>query len=163
MSNKLIKGLLFTKTEEIEIQVAPKTLKPIIEKFTRGLHSNNYAYEVRLASLKSKDTFVWYDVFVIEPGIMKKRAIGALTLQAFRGNRTLLRVPPLPLWRRDGGLTPDESIVQEFNGPEHDELFRQFFEGLEDRLSHYGLKITLRKRIRHWFYEARKTVKTFCP
>ncbi len=163
MSNRLIKKLPFTRTEEIEIQVAPKTLKPIIEKFTRGLHSNNCAYEVRPASSKSQDNFVWYDVFVIEPGNMKKRAIGALTLQAFRGNRTLLRVPPRPLWRRGGGLTPDESIVQEFNGPEHDELFRQFFEGLEDRLVYCGLKITLRKRIRHWFYEVQETVKTFRP
>jgi len=163
MSNRLIKKLPFTKAEEIEIQVAPKTLRPIVETFTRELRSNNCAYEVRLASSKSKETFIWFDVFIIEPGIIKKRAIGALTLQAFRGNRTLLRVPPRSLWRHDGGLTPDESIVQEFNEPKYEKLFRQFLKGLEDRLTYYGLKLTLRKRIRHWFYEVQETVKDFRP
>ena len=163
MSNRLIKKLPFTKAEEMEIQVAPKTLRPIVEKFARELRSNNCAYEVRLASSRSKETFAWYDVFIIEPDTMKKRAIGALTLQALRGNQTLLRIPPRSLWRHDGGLTPDESIVQEFNEPKYDELFRQFFESLEDRLAYYGLKLTLRKRIRHWFYEVQETVKTFRP
>jgi len=156
-------------TKEIEIQGdSLEKLYPIITMVSAELRFRNHFYEARLANSNVTDSFAGFAVFTIEPTSMSKTPVGAFTLLLLGSNRIMLRVSPRSRWHHDFDLTPSEMIKlgliehDKNDRKFHDELFNQFINSLEDRLTHYGLKITLLKRLWQWIREflgAYKTVK----
>ena len=145
----------FEQAKEIEIQAEPQTIMPLVDEVARELSSHNFYYEARgVPTQESKGTSVWYNVLVTEPGrvgAMAKRPIGAFTLHSLgsNSNRTMLTRLSRSRWG-NGSLTPMERSLMAYSGNEYDEHFDRFIKSLEDRLAHYGLKVTWYKRLWHW-------------
>ena len=145
------------KTKEIEIQGDNlEALYPIITMVAAELRFKNHFYEARLANSNVTGNFAGFAVSTIDPTTMSKTPIGAFTLLLLGSNRIMLRVAPRSRWHHDFGLTPQEMIKlglianDENDRNFYDELFNQFINSLEDRLTHYGLEITLFKRLWQW-------------
>ena len=151
-----VKQKMPEKAKEIEIQAEPQTIMPMVDEVARELCSHNFYYEARVApTQESKGTFVWYNVLVMEAGkvgAIAKQPIGAFTLQSLGSNRTMLTLLPRSRWG-NGNLTPMERGIIAYSGDEYDEYFSQFIKSLEERLAHYGLKVTLCKRLWRGFKE----------
>jgi hypothetical protein len=79
-------------------------------------------------------------------GAVAKRPIGAFTLQSLGSNRTMLTWLPRSRWG-NGNLTPTERSIIAYSGDEYDEYFGQFIKSLEDKLTHYGLKVMWHKKV----------------
>ncbi len=149
-----MKKRLFEQAKEIEIQAEPQTIMPMVDEVARELCSHNFYYEARGAPTQEpKGTFVRYNVLVMETGkvgAMAKRPIGAFTLQSLgsNSNRTMLTVLPRSRWG-NGNLTPMEQAIIAYSGDEYDEYFCQFIKSLDDKLTHYGLKVMWYKKV--WY------------
>ena len=143
----------FNKAWEIEIQGEDiKRLYPIITSVAAELRFKDCFFEARLASLKETDSYAPFDVFIIQPPA-SKIPVGFFALHALGNNRVVLRVPPRSRWHHEGALTPMELTVMGLSKSEYDEHFGQFIESLEERLTHYDLKLTSRKRLWRGFKE----------
>ncbi len=152
------------EAREIEIQGnSLETLYPIITAVANELYFNNHYFEARLAQSKATNSYASFDVLVINPTTLSKIPIGLFTLQLLGNNRIMLRVPPRSRWHHDGALSPDELIRMGLSKPQYDEHFNQFVRSLEERLSHYGLKVTWYKRLWRWFKEILGIVKAVKP
>jgi hypothetical protein len=154
MVKKCVKKRLFEQAKEIEIQAEPQTIMPMVDEVARELCSHNFYYEARGAPTQ-EGTFVRYNVLVMETGkvgAMAKRLIGAFTLQSLgsNNNRTTLTWLPRSRWGNGNLLTPMERTILAYSGHEYDEYFCQFIKSLDDKLTHYGLKVTLPKQIWKW-------------
>lgn len=151
MDKNIGKKRLFEEAKEIEIQAEPQTIMSIVDEVARELCSHNFYYEARGAPIQqSKVTFV--NILVMETGkvgAMAKRPIGAFTLQSLGSNRTMLTRLPRSRWG-NGNLTPMERSIIAYSGDEYDKYFSQFIKNLDDKLTHYGLKVTLPKKIWKW-------------
>jgi len=145
-----MKKRLFEDAYEIEIQAEPQTIMPMVEEVARELSSHNFYYEARrVCTQEPKGTFVRYDILVMETGkagVVAKRPIGAFTLLSLGSNRTMLTRLPCSRWG-NGNLTLLERSIQAYSGDEYDEYFDKFIKSLEDRLLHYGLKVTWCKKL----------------
>ncbi len=152
MAKKCMKKRLFEEAKEIEIQAEPQTIMQMVDEVARKLCSHNFYYEARRATTQeSKGTFVWYNVLVMETGkvgAMAKHPIGAFTLQSLGSNRTMLTVLPRSRWG-NGNLTPMERSIIAYSGDEYDAYFCQFIKSLDDKLTHYGLKVMWYKKV--WY------------
>jgi len=145
---------MLEKTKEIEIQGdSLEKVYPIITMVAAELRFRNHFYEARLANSNVTDSFAGFAVFTIDPTSMSKTPIGVFTLLLLGSNRIMLRVSPRSRWHHDFDLTPGETMKlgliehDENDRKFYDEQFEEFFKSLEDRLTHYGLKITRRKRL----------------
>jgi len=146
---------------EIELQGDNLSrLHPLITMVANELRFQNCFFEARLATPKATNDYNWFDVFVIDLTARgTKIPIGAFTLQLLGNNRIVLRVPPRSRWHHDGGLTPGEIIRMGLTENDKEELrfaqqcFSQFIKSLEDRLTHYSLKVTWCKRLWRGFKE----------
>ena len=137
--------------KEIEIQGDnPKKLYQIVSNVAAELYFKNCFFEARLASSKETDSYAPFDVFIIVQGASSKTPIGFFTLQSLGNNRIMLRIPPRSRWHHDGALSPDELIIMGLSKSQYDEHFNQFIKSLEERLAHYGLKVTRGKRVWQW-------------
>jgi len=162
MSDKLREKLPFEEPEEIQLQGNLETFCPLIETVARELSFKDCKYEARQAVSKVTETFVWYNIFIIDLSAKVELLIGVLTLQSLGGNRTVLRVPPRSQWY-EGDLSPDERLKRVFSESQYDEHFKQFIKSLEDRLTHYSLIVTRRKRLWQRFKEISEVVKAWRP
>lgn len=140
----------FEEAWEIEIQGEDiKKLYPIITSVAAELHFKDCFFEARLASPKETDSYAPFDVFIIRPPA-SKTPIGFFALHSLGSNRIVLRVPPCSRWHHDGGLSATELIAMGLSKSEYNEHFGQFIKSLEDRFTHYGLKVTTLKRLWQW-------------
>jgi hypothetical protein len=163
MAKKSMKRCLFEQAKEIEIQAELQTIMPNVDEVARELCSHNFYYEARRAPTQGpKETFVWHNVLVVEPEKVGARPIGAFTLQSLGSNRTMLTVLPRSRWG-NGNLTPTELAILAYSGDEYDEYFCQFIKRLDDKLTHYGLKLTWYKRIWRAFEKLIDIYKTVRP
>ena len=158
------------KTKEIEIQGdSLEKLYPIITMVASELRFRNFFYEVRLATSNVTDSYAGFAVFTIDSSNMSKTPIGAFTLLLLGSNRIMLRVSPRSRWHHDFDLTPVEIITlglikkDENAEKSYDEQFNQFIKSLEDRLTHYSLKITLPKRLWRGFEKLIRIYKAVKP
>jgi hypothetical protein len=151
---------LFEEAWEIEIQGDDiKKLYPIVENVATELHFKDFLFEARPASSKETDSYALFDVFTITQRTASKTPIGVFALHSLGNSRIMLIVLPRSRWYHAGDLTPDEKIAMGLNESQYDEHFKQFIEHLEDRLKHYGLKVTWYKRLWRGFKEAIGIVK----
>ena len=146
--------------KEIEIQGdSLNKLYPIITMVSAELHFKDHFYEVRLTNLNNTDNYAGFAVLGIDPSDQSKTPIGAFTLLLLGNNRIMLRIPPRSRWHHDFSFTPLEIIKLGLIGNDkneqefYDELFSQFIKSLQDRLTHYGLRVTPVKRIWRWIRE----------
>jgi len=138
-------------TKEIEIQGdSPRRFYQIITSVANELYFKDCFFEARLATSKETDNYAPFDILVIDKGSGSKTPVGFLTLQSVGNNRIMLRVPPRSRWHHDGTLSPIELMRMGYSKYQYDEHFNQFIKSLEDRLAHYGLKITLPERLWRW-------------
>ncbi len=142
------------KEKEIEIQGdSLENFYPIITMVAAELRFRNHFYEARLANSNVTDSSAGFAVFTIDPTSMSKTLIGAFTLLLLGSNRIMLRVSPRSRWHHDFDLTPGEIIKlglitnDESDRKFYDEQFNQFINSLEERLAHYGLKVTWYKKL----------------
>ena len=148
MNKKPVEKGPFEEAWEIEVQGDYlETLYPIIASVAAELHFKNCFFEARLANSKVTSSFAPFDVFTIDSTTISKTPIGVFTLQLLGNNRIMLRVPPRSRWHHDGNLSPGELIKMGLTQSHYDEHLGQFIKSLEDRLTHYSLKVTLCKRL----------------
>ena len=166
MAKKCMKKRLFEQAKEIEIQTEPQTIMPMVDEVAKELCSHNFYYEARGSpSQQLKRTFIGYNVLVMETGkvgAIAKQPIGAFTLQSLGSNRTMLTVLPRSRWG-DGNLTPTELAILAYNVSHYDEYFVQFIKRLDERLAHYGLRVTWYKRLWRVIKELLEIAKVIKP
>ena len=153
------------KAREIEIQGDNlANLDPIIAEVAAELHFKNCDFAARSANSKRTDSFALCDVFIIDRTGMSvsKIPIGAFTLQVLETDRIMLRVPP-PSQRTWGHLSALEKINMARNESKYEDHFSEFIKSLEDRLTHYGVKITLPKRLWRGLREFLRIYKALKP
>lgn len=163
----------FEKGKEIEIQVDRlATLDSIIRPVAHELFFKNCYFEVRSANSMRTDSFALFDVFIIDSTTKSKIRVGAFTLQWLGSNRAKLIVPSPKRWTWNHlsaeekikiGLIKHERKRMGLSESQYDEHFNQFIKSLEDRLTHYGLKVTLPKRLWRGFKELIGILKAVKP
>ena len=169
MANKPREKQLFVEAWEIaEVEVDVPTLCPLINRVASEQNIPNFALEAQPANSKTTNTFVWFDVFIINRTTADKTPIGVLTLESLGSNRTILRVPPRSQWLK-GDLTPRELTIMAYIEKDKDAIklydghFIQFLKSLDIVLKKYGLKVTFHKRFLRGLKEAAEIYKVVKP
>jgi len=152
VNNKSTKKRPFEKAWSLEIEGDVQHFCPIVERVASEISIDKYVFEARPNNSKTKASFAWFDIFIIDRTTAYQIPLGVLTLESPGSNRTILRVPPRSQWSR-GDFSPEELARMGYIERDNDaiqffsRLFMRFIDSLDITLKNYGVKQTRIKKL----------------